>query len=112
MQRKTKAEQIPRKVKEKVWERQGGKSLFSSAPITVNMCCCHFIPRSKSGLGIEENIFGCSPSEHRLFDENLLVSPSSRDEVKNIRSRWKAKAEEHFKQHYPNWDPEELRYKK
>ena len=113
MQRKTKAEQIPRSVKEKVWARQGGKSLFSSAPITVDMCCCHFVRRGgKSGLGVEENIFGCTPQEHRLFDGNLLVSPSKRDEIKNLREKWKAKAEEHFKAHYPNWDPEELRFKK
>lgn len=56
--KRTKACEIKPSVKQKVWERQNGVSIFSGAPITVSECCCHYIPRSKGGLGIEQNILG------------------------------------------------------
>lgn len=73
----TKSHEISRKTKEKVWERQHGRSLFPPfMEITVDMCCCHYIPRSRGGVGEEWNVFGCYQSdwldEHRLFDQHKL----------------------------------------
>lgn len=76
---RTKALEIPRSVKEAVHKRQKGRSIFAPYQmISVEECCCHYIPRSKGGLGIEENIFGCSQEQHRLFDNNVLKSPTSK----------------------------------
>lgn len=59
-----------------VWQRQHGKSLFPPyRPITVDMCCCHFISRAMGGVGDEWNIFGCyqnfDRNEHMAFDRQL-----------------------------------------
>ena len=113
------ATSIPPLVKQKVWERQNGKSLFSPyIPISVEECCCHFIPRSQGGLGIEENIFGCVQrsyrNEHMFFDGNYLrgahdpcvqVTGLTQEEMHTV-------VRNHLIRNYPDWDEENLKYKK
>ena len=53
--KRTKATDIPQKVKQAVWERDGGRCVVCGCCRNV-MPNAHFIPRSKGGLGIEENI--------------------------------------------------------
>lgn len=75
----TKAKQIPIEVKKKVWELQGGKSIFPPyMQISVEECCCHLVSRGCSGLGNVYNIFGCKQTlghnEHMLFDQHKKIA--------------------------------------
>lgn len=104
MNKRTKALSIPMKVKKAVWDRQGGRSIVSGKPITVYECCCHFVPRSKGGLGIEENIVGLTYEEHMILDNNLPGNHSKESK------KYKDLCEKHLKEHYPNWDRKDLVY--
>lgn len=94
------------KTKQAVWERQKGVSIFSGCPLSVNECCCHFIPRSKGGLGIEENILGMTYTEHMKFDGNVIGGNKAEMEI------MREIALNHLKEHYPNWNENSLIYKK
>ena len=97
MNRRTKALQIPLKVKKIVYERDKGKCIWCGMkgdPVV------HFIAKSQGGLGIEENILtGCSYC-HNAYDQT------------DRRERYRDKAREYLKSKYPNWNEEDLYYKK
>ena len=95
--RRTKALEIPPKVKKAVYERDGG----------CCVCCgrrgnpdAHFIPRSQGGLGIEENILTLDWECHMRFDQSTE------------RAKMKAFFREYLKSKYPEWDEEKLVYRK
>ena len=66
MHRRTKATSIPKKVKDTVWERDGGKCVvcgyYPASP------SCHILSRSHSGRGIETNIICICQIHHFRFD--------------------------------------------
>lgn len=115
----TKAKDITDDTKRKVWERQGGKSLFAPyQPITVEMCCCHFVSRTgndrhgksgSGGVGYEWNIFGCYQTpwtnEHNLFDEGKPIGNLTNEEAIKV-------VENHLKQNYCGWSLDKCRYHK
>lgn len=115
--KQTKAHEITRETKEKVWQRQKGKSLFAPYKnISVEMCCCHYIPRSRGGLGEEWNIFGCyqtpyANDEHDAFDHKL-----SDNQVKQLTNltpdQMVTVVRNHLIENYDNWSEENCRYKK
>ena len=99
--RRSKACNISRKVKLRVWERDGGCCVICGNSYNV-MPNAHYIRRTKGGLGIEENVFtACTRLTqndcHYKFDEYGI----GKDKVK-----------EHLKSHYPNWDESKLYYRK
>ena len=97
MHRRTKALQISPHVKKIVYERDGGLCIFCKGrgdPV------CHFVSRGQGGLGIEENIICACAECHRMMDQT-----TNRDRMKSI-------AREYLKSKYPNWNEEELYYKK
>lgn len=106
MNKRTKALQISIKTKQKVWIRQKGRSVISGVPITVNECCCHFIPRSRGGLGIEENVVGMTYQEHMIFDLNLPGDHNVEHQI------YRKKARDHLIKNYSDWNEEKLIYKK
>lgn len=106
MNKRTKALKISPRVKQLVWIRQGGRSLWSGKPITVEECCCHFVSRARSGLGIEENIIGLTHEEHRIFDLN---EPGDH---KDIWFKMRDKARKHLQDFYPGWNERDLIFKK
>lgn len=62
----------------------------------------HFIPKSKLGLGIEENgVEGCRYHHHLLDNGN-----------QNLRKEMLSIMENYLKSLYPNWDKSKLVYKK
>ena len=92
--------------KKEVWERDGGRCVICGNKINV-MPNAHYIPRSAGGLGIAENILTMCTN----FTENKChykYDFGNAEEVEEIR----AKAEEHLRNHYPEWDPEKLVYRK
>jgi hypothetical protein len=94
--RRTKALEIPPKVKQKVLERDEA-CIWCGRPGLPN---AHFIARSQGGLGIEENILTLCPDHHRQYDQTDK----------------RAKMREYFKNYlqskYPDWDETKLYYKK
>lgn len=99
--KRSKACDISQKVKLRVWERDNGCCVICGNNYNV-MPNAHYIPRSKGGLGIEENIFtACTRLTqndcHYKFDEYGI----GKDKVK-----------EYLKSNYPNWDENNLKYKK
>ena len=99
--RRSKACNISQKVKVRVWERDNGCCVICGNNYNV-MPNAHFIPRSKGGLGIEENIFtACTRLTqndcHYKFDEYGIG---------------RYKVEKYLKSIYPNWSEENLKYKK
>lgn len=67
------------------------------------MPSCHYIPRSKGGLGIEENIVTLCMRCHHNYDNGL-----HKEEKEAIRR----KIEAHLSRLYPNWSIDMLKYKK
>ena len=97
MQRRTKALQIPMKVKKRVYERDKGRCIWCKKPGDPVV---HFIAKSQGGLGIEQNIIcGCYQC-HTRYDQT-----DSREEYRKI-------AREYLKSQYPDWKEEDLYYRK
>lgn len=95
--RRTKALEIPRKVKEAVYERDNGCCLWCGKQGQPN---AHYIARSQGGLGIEENILTLCWGCHRKYDQTT-ARPKMRYFFKH-----------YLKRKYPEWDEEKLIYKK
>ena len=97
MHQRTKASKIPRSVKEKVYERDGGKCIVCGKPVYVDNACCHFISRARMGLGIEENICTlCSDCHYRLDNGEY-----GREKIRD-----------YLKSKYPGWNEKDLVYSK
>lgn len=65
--KRTKACEIPQKVKRRVWERDRHCCVLCGRPGNPD---AHFIPRSHNGKGIEENIVTLCPECHRDYDNS------------------------------------------
>lgn len=111
--KRTKALEISYETKQMVWERQKGKSLFAPyRPITVEMCCCHYISRANGGLGEEWNIFGCYQTpwlnEHYMYDGQLNIG----NKLNVTREQMKTIVSNHLKRNYFNWSEQNCKYNK
>ncbi len=94
---RTRACDITRAVKERVWERDGGKCIICGTHRA--MPNSHFIPRSAGGLGIEENITTMCFACHNAFDG------VGRQQLFPV-------VRQYLKSRYPGWDEEKLIYRK
>lgn len=94
--KRTKALEIPLKVKEKVLERDGC-CVYCGRQGQPN---AHYIARSQGGLGIEENILTLCFDCHRKYDQSTE------------RQKMRAYFAEYLKSKYPDWNEEKLVYKK
>lgn len=111
MSRYTKYLQFSKKEKEKIFERDYGTCLFCNMDFHMESTTqmgydikdvMHYIPKSQGGLGIEQNgVIGCR-YHHMLLDNGN----------KGFRDRMLAMMKVHLQDHYPEWDEEELVYKK
>ena len=104
--KRAKALDIPMKVKERVWERDEHRCVVCGCNYNV-MPNAHYIPRSKGGLGIEQNVVTlCTELTenkcHRRYDFG------SREERETIGE----KIREHLMSIYPDWNEESLVYQK
>ena len=98
MSRWRKATRIPQAVKDRVWERDGGCCIFCGSPHAAPEA--HYIPRSKGGMGVEENILTVCRYCHEQLDEG---------------KRWRFLrdwARGYLMEHYPDWDEEKLVFHK
>lgn len=107
----TKAKQITPATKKKVWKRQKGRSILSNHPISVEMCCCHYVGKGeRSGVGYEWNIVGLLPDEHRQLDENKPITVNGR--IRYTNSEAQSIIGNHLKRHYNGWSREKCSYHK
>lgn len=96
--KRTKALDIPKSVKDKVWERDRHSCIVCGS--TNAMPNAHYISRAKSGLGIPENIVTLCQKCHHDFDNTV-----KRKELRGyIRS--------YLDIHYPDFSDEKRIYKK
>ena len=108
MHKRTKSLEIPMSVKKKVAERDSigghpcciycGKPAPTTYPLAFSNV--HFISRGQGGLGIEENILTLDWECHMKYDHT-----DSREEMK-------AFFREYLMSKYPDWNEEDLIYKK
>ena len=88
-------------VKKKVWDRDNHHCIYCGSPYA--MPNAHYISRAHGGLGIEKNVVTLCLKCHHNYD-------NGRDS--NLRELIKRKIEYHLMYHYPNWNKEDLIYKK
>lgn len=102
--RRSKACDIPRNVKERVWERDHHMCIICGCPYAAPNA--HYISRAKGGLGIEENIVtlctefgnGC----HREYDFG----------TSEVRDELASRIKDYLCSYYPNWNESKLKYNK
>ena len=86
-------------VKREVWERDGGLCVWCHKPGNPE---AHFIPRSKGGLGIPENVLTLCRECHNKYDNGTRAEREERREY----------FREYLKSIYPGWDENKLIYHK
>ena len=96
----TKATEIPKSVKMKVWKRDNHKCIFCHEEVPWNLANSHFVKRSHNGLGIEEDVFTACIKCHQKFDDSI-----DRESMKII-------AYNHLRKFYKDLDEKDLVYKK
>lgn len=99
--KRTKACEISQKIKEIVWNRDSQKCICCGRWVPKTCANAHFIPRSKSGLGIEQNIITLCLDCHRNFDNS-----DKRQEYKKIFREYLQKM------YGEKWREEDLMYNK
>ena len=102
--KRAKAVAIPPRVKRKVAERDeiDGWTCCVVCGSPKGIPEAHYIPRSKGGLGIEKNIVTlCRPCHYKFDFGN-----------KEDRSAIGSRIKEYLESIYPDWNEEELVYKK
>ncbi len=104
--KRSKATDIPEKVKRAVWKRDGGRCVVCGCCVNV-MPNAHFISRRRGGLGIEENIVTLCTD----FTENQCHSKYDSGTV-GQRKTIEKKIENYLKSKYPDWDREKITYRR
>ena len=96
--KRSKATDIPQKVKQCVYERDNHKCIVCKQPGIPD---AHYIRRTQGGLGIEENVVTLCRKCHHDFDDG-----SKREQIGNIIKKY-------LKSIYgDSWDEEKLKYSK
>lgn len=96
--KRSKACDIPKRVKDAVWERDGHCCIVCGNPAA--MPNAHYIPRSQGGLGIEQNIATLCIVCHYAFDQTIS------------RDWYKQQVREYLQSKYLDWQEDDLIYKK
>lgn len=100
MSKRSKACEISKKVKEKVWKRDNEHCIICGKWVPVSCANAHYIKRSQGGLGIEQNIVTMCPECH--YEEDHGQDTQLYEDKIKIYLRTK----------YKDWKIENLIYKK
>lgn len=87
----TKATEIPKEVKLKVWERDNHRCIFCDKEVPWNLANSHYIKRSQLGLGIEQNVMTNCERCHKLYDDSIYredMMVYARKYLMNLYSEW------------------------
>ena len=96
--KRTKALQIPKAVKDAVYERDRHQCIYCGSPYGLPEA--HFIPRSKGGLGIERNVVTLCRECHRKYDQT-----TERETIGLFILGY-------MLEQYPDWNMSQVTYKK
>lgn len=96
--KRSKACDISKKVKDIVWERDGKRCILCGSRLA--MPNAHYIPRSKGGLGVEENTVTLCRFCHERYDQST---------DRRVIGHY---IENYLKSKYPEWDKTNLIYNK
>lgn len=99
---RSKATDIPYKVKELVWQRDNYSCIYCGKTGYGVMPNAHFIPRSKGGLGIEQNVITLCQDCHHNYDFG----------GKDISSTYRKYIRNYLSEKYEDWKEENLIYKR
>lgn len=91
---------IPKSVKDRVWERDEHRCVYCGSVYAFPEA--HYIPRSRGGLGIEENILTLCRLCHDAFDRGTAA----------MRQEIGHQCRAYLMAIYPDWDEEKLIYRK
>lgn len=97
--KRAKALSIPPSVKLLVNQRDHGLCVYCQRP---GLPEAHFIPRSKGGLGIPQNILTLCRTHHDLYDNGR----------REVREGMREYFREYLQSQYPDWDETDLIYRK
>jgi len=97
---RTKACDIPKKVKDAVWERDEGRCVNCHS--TYAFPNAHYISRARNGLGIEQNIVTLCMKCHHNFDHMPF----------DVSEPIRLKIKDYLMGYYDDWNEENLIYKK
>lgn len=98
--KRSKATDIPMKVKKEVYERDNGRCVICGREGLPNS---HYIRRSKGGLGIPENVVTMCIYCHSAYDNGY--DTELKEYIKN-------KTKEYLMSIYKNWNEKDLIYNK
>ena len=106
----TKAKEISQETKQRVWDRQHGRSISGVALSPYNVEFHHVISRSASGVGYEWNIVAITHDEHRWYHDkcDILVNGHKRFTWMEFEILMK----NHLKLHYRNWSEDKCKFRK
>ena len=96
--RRSRACDIPKSVKDKVWARDGEKCIVCGNPYA--MPSCHYRSRSQGGMGIEKNIITLCQRCHYNYDQTTQ------------RPMYKEYIKKYLQSKYENWSENDIIYKK
>lgn len=96
--KRSRACDITAKVKRAVWERDGHRCIICGS--SSAMPNAHYIPRSKGGLGIEQNIVTLCQNCHYMTDQSIN------------RPYYLAFIKAYLEKHYPGFSDRERVYRK
>lgn len=104
--KRSKATDISASVKQRVFERDGGRCVVCGNAYNVEPNA-HILSRAKGGLGIETNVVTLcnlltTNKCHHKFDNGTKVQ---HNEILKIITRY-------MKEYYPGWNIEDQKYKK
>ena len=100
--KRSKALDINPDVKERVWWRDSRQCVYCGRSGAYVFPDAHYIPRSKGGLGIEENVLTLCRMCHDRYDNG----------DKFERLMMKLRFKEYLSTIYTDWDEKKLVYKK
>lgn len=98
MHKRTKALDISKKVKDAVWDRDGGQCIICGSRYAAPNA--HYISRAQGGLGIEQNIVTLCAECHRQYDQGT-------NRKAYARIIWG-----YLQSHYPHVREDDLIYRK
>lgn len=96
--KRSRACDIPYKVKKAVWIRDRGRCIFCGSHYA--MPTAHYVSRANGGLGVEQNILTLCNDCHRRYDQT-----TDRKALKEFFTAY-------LKSQYVDWDESKLYYKK
>ena len=98
MNKRTKALDIPKKVKDAVWERDHHRCILCGS--TQAMPNAHVVSRAHGGLGVVKNIVTLCQKCHRMLDQSTKRKYLMQEVYAYMRAK------------YPGWEPEQQMYRK